>query len=76
MDIGMIGLGRMGANMALRLIQAGHRVVSFDLEPIDPPVIFLPPRTVALRVRLAVGCGKSVGPVVRELADARGDTGG
>jgi transglutaminase-like putative cysteine protease len=27
------------------------RVVSFDLEPIDPPVIFLPPRAVALRVR-------------------------
>jgi 6-phosphogluconate dehydrogenase len=33
MDIGMIGLGRMGANMALRLIQAGHRVVSFDHHP-------------------------------------------
>ncbi len=30
---------------------ARDRVVSFDLEPIDPPVIFLPPRTVALRVR-------------------------
>jgi len=29
----MIGLGRMGANMALRLIQAGHRVVSFDHHP-------------------------------------------
>jgi len=27
------------------------RVVSFDLEPIDPPVIFLPPRAVALRVK-------------------------
>jgi transglutaminase-like putative cysteine protease len=27
------------------------RVISFDLEPIDPPVIFLPPRTVALRIR-------------------------
>lgn len=27
------------------------RVVSFDLEPIDPPVLFLPPRAVALRVR-------------------------
>jgi transglutaminase-like putative cysteine protease len=32
--------------------QAHDRVVSFDLEPIDPPVIFLPPRSVALRVRL------------------------
>jgi transglutaminase-like putative cysteine protease len=27
-----------------------HRI-AFDLEPIDPPVIFLPPRTVGLRVR-------------------------
>jgi protein-glutamine gamma-glutamyltransferase len=27
------------------------RTVSFDLEPIDPPVIFLPPRAVAIRVR-------------------------
>ncbi|NIA25539.1 MAG: decarboxylating 6-phosphogluconate dehydrogenase [Gammaproteobacteria bacterium] len=31
MDIGMIGLGKMGANMAERLIQDGHRVVGFDL---------------------------------------------
>jgi transglutaminase-like putative cysteine protease len=31
--------------------QAHDRVVSFDLEPIDPPVLFLPPRAVALRLR-------------------------
>jgi 6-phosphogluconate dehydrogenase len=30
MDIGMIGLGRMGANMAERLRRGGHRVVGFD----------------------------------------------
>ncbi len=30
MDIGMIGLGRMGANMAARLILGGHRVVGYD----------------------------------------------
>ena len=30
MDLGMIGLGRMGANMAERLVRAGHRVVGFD----------------------------------------------
>lgn len=28
------------------------RLVSFDLEPIDPPVVFLPPRAVAIHVRL------------------------
>jgi 6-phosphogluconate dehydrogenase len=30
MDIGMIGLGRMGANMAQRLVRGGHRVVGYD----------------------------------------------
>ncbi len=30
MNIGMIGLGRMGANMAARLVEHGHRVVGFD----------------------------------------------
>ena len=31
MEIGMIGLGRMGANMTERLLQAGHRVVVHDI---------------------------------------------
>jgi 6-phosphogluconate dehydrogenase len=30
MDIGMIGLGRMGANMVQRLLRGGHRVVGYD----------------------------------------------
>ncbi len=30
---------------------ARDRVLQFDLEPIDPPVIFLPPRAVALRLK-------------------------
>ena len=30
MDVGMIGLGRMGASMAARLLEAGHRVVAHD----------------------------------------------
>ena len=33
MDIGMIGLGRMGANMAQRLLRGGHRVIGFDPKP-------------------------------------------
>ena len=32
MEIGLVGLGRMGANMARRLIDGGHRVVCFDLD--------------------------------------------
>jgi len=30
MQLGMIGLGRMGANMAQRLVRGGHRVVGLD----------------------------------------------
>ena len=33
MELGMIGLGRMGANMAERLVRGGHRVVGFDPKP-------------------------------------------
>ena len=33
MQLGMIGLGRMGANMARRLIAAGHECVAFDRSP-------------------------------------------
>ena len=32
MDIGVVGLGRMGANMARRMARAGARVVAFDLD--------------------------------------------
>jgi 6-phosphogluconate dehydrogenase len=30
MELGMIGLGRMGGNMAQRLLRGGHKVVGFD----------------------------------------------
>jgi len=30
MELGMIGLGRMGANIAERLLERGHRIVAFD----------------------------------------------
>jgi 6-phosphogluconate dehydrogenase len=33
MQIGMVGLGRMGANMARRLLKGGHRVVVFNRSP-------------------------------------------
>ena len=33
MQIGMIGLGRMGANMAIRLMKAGHECVVYDSHP-------------------------------------------
>ena len=30
MELGMVGLGRMGGNMAQRLINGGHKIVAFD----------------------------------------------
>ena len=33
MELGMIGLGKMGANMTRRLLKGGHRVVVFDPRP-------------------------------------------
>jgi len=33
MELGLVGLGRMGANMARRLMRDGHRVVAYDVNP-------------------------------------------
>jgi 6-phosphogluconate dehydrogenase len=33
MQLGMIGLGRMGANMVRRLLRGGHRCVAYDVHP-------------------------------------------
>ena len=33
MQLGMIGLGRMGANMVRRLMRGGHQCVVFDRNP-------------------------------------------
>jgi 6-phosphogluconate dehydrogenase len=33
MELGIVGLGRMGANMARRLMRDGHRCVVYDVDP-------------------------------------------
>lgn len=33
MQLGMIGLGKMGANMTMRLVKGGHQVVVYDRNP-------------------------------------------
>jgi 6-phosphogluconate dehydrogenase len=33
MELGIVGLGRMGANMARRLMADGHRIVAYDVDP-------------------------------------------
>ena len=34
MQLGMVGLGRMGANLARRLMRHGHAIVGFDRDPL------------------------------------------
>ena len=33
MELGMIGLGKMGANMARRLARGGHQVMAYNRTP-------------------------------------------
>jgi 6-phosphogluconate dehydrogenase len=33
MELGFVGLGRMGANMVLRLLRGGHRIVAYNRSP-------------------------------------------
>lgn len=33
LKLGMVGLGRMGANMTLRLVRGGHQIVAYDPNP-------------------------------------------
>jgi 6-phosphogluconate dehydrogenase len=39
MQLGMVGLGRMGTNMVLRLLRAGHHCVVYDLHPDAVPAL-------------------------------------
>ncbi len=61
MELGMIGLGRMGANMVRRLMRAGQRCVVFDLQKES---------VAALVQEGAVGCS-SLEDFVRRLAGPR-----
>src|SRR5262245_19423463 len=51
MQIGMIGLGRMGANIVRRLLRAGHSCVIYDRDP--QPGIALAAEGAAARPGLA-----------------------
>ena len=44
MDLGIIGLGKMGLNMSIRLIGDGHRVVGYDKNPavVNTSVDYIP----------------------------------
>src|SRR5256712_10830860 len=61
MQIGMIGLGRMGANMARRLLNGGHQCVVFDMSP---------KAVTELTEKKAVG-SSSLGDLARKLTKPR-----
>ena len=61
MQLGMIGLGRMGANMVRRLMKGGHQCVAFDMSPKSVE---------ALAKEGAVGAG-SLADFVKKLSQPR-----
>jgi 6-phosphogluconate dehydrogenase len=83
MEIAVIGLGRMGANIALRLARGGHRVFVFDRSPEKAPVLARENRQIGAASTLAglvkalskprhlwvmVPAGKATDAAIRELS--------
>jgi 6-phosphogluconate dehydrogenase len=61
MQIGMIGLGRMGANMTRRLLAGGHQCVAFDRSP----------KVVEELTRAKAVGASSIGDLVKKLETPR-----
>ena len=78
MKLGIIGLGRMGANMSTRLQRAGHEVVGYDRDPQMSSVTSVAELVKALgdaprAVWSMVPSGDPTEGVIAELADLLGD---
>ena len=73
MQIGIIGLGRMGANMAERLRSAGHSVVGYDRSPDQRDVASLEELVATLTPPRAVWVMVPAGDPTRETVDRLGD---
>ena len=73
MQLGLIGLGKMGGNMATRLRRAGHEVVGFDHHPEKRDVDSLEALVGALSapraVWVMVPAGEPARATIRELRD-------
>ena len=81
MQMGMIGLGRMGGNMVRRLREGGHEIVGFDMNPeSDRNVDSLEQLVAALQpprvVWVMVPSGAPTDSVITQLGDLldAGDT--
>ena len=74
MQLAMIGLGRMGGNMAKRIAAAGHEVVGYDRSPeSDRTVASLEEMVAALTapriVWVMVPAGEATDSTINELAE-------
>jgi 6-phosphogluconate dehydrogenase len=73
MQIGMVGLGRMGANMRDRLVAAGHDVVGYDRDPAVSDVADLASLVAGLQrprhIWVMVPAGAATRFTVEQLAD-------
>ncbi|MCO5970207.1 phosphogluconate dehydrogenase (NAD(+)-dependent, decarboxylating) [Actinoallomurus soli] len=69
MELGMIGLGRMGGNMAKRIKQAGHTVVGYDRDPAVSDVGSLEELVQRLNAPRAVWVMVPAGDPTRETID-------
>ncbi|HWC35560.1 MAG TPA: decarboxylating 6-phosphogluconate dehydrogenase [Mycobacteriales bacterium] len=74
MQLGMIGLGRMGGNMVERLRRGGHEVVGFDLSPdsgrdVDSLAALAAALTPPRAVWVMVPAGKPTSSTVASLAE-------
>ena len=73
MDIGLVGLGRMGGNMRTRLQRAGHTVVGYDRNPEVSDVGSLEELVKALPTPKVVWVMVPAGDPTRETVKALGD---
>ena len=70
MQLGMVGLGRMGANLVRRLLKDGHECVVYD---VNPDVVAQLAEEGAVGVGLTGGSGEQVGQAARGVGHgARG----
>lgn len=61
MELGIIGLGRMGANMSERLVLGGHRVVGYDRSP----------EAIQRVVDQGAGGARSLADLIKQLSSPR-----
>ena len=79
MQIGVVGLGRMGANMAERLRRGGHHVLGYDRDPQVSEVPSLdelvgelqPPRAVWVMVPAGLPTEQTIVALAAHLAPGR-----